>query len=776
MMLPIHAARSAFEAALGEGSVVLTSPTGSGKSTEVPRWVAATTPVLVVEPRRVACRALASRVSELEGAPLGGRVGYAVRDAAQYGADTQILFATPGMVLHQRGLLARFGVVVLDEFHERGLDTDLLLALLGGAASGPKLVVMSATLDGARVAQHLGARLIEAEGSAFPVEIRYRESAPQLPRVEQLVERVRAALDAALGDPGDVLIFLPGKGEIEAVSRALRGGDFELIALHGGLSLEGQRQAFLPARRRKVIVATNVAETSLTLPGVGVVIDAGLVRRTRYHAGRGYLTLAAVAQDSADQRAGRAGRTRAGVCHRLWGRGAMLERVTPPELHRESLVPLVLGAAAWGHRARTLRWLDPPRDHALDAAERELETLGALDEHGALTASGATLYATPLEAPLARLVVEARRRGTLDDVIDLVSALSLGRPLFAREAHDEGALRAGDCDATALIRAVREAALDDPEVLRSSLEEARTVRARLRREQRLEPAPTQGPVDRDALVATAMAADPRWVHVVRVRGRHEALSNGGTEIELARESLARRVRDLAGVVVFETRAFGTLVDTRVVATCATPVSLATMARAGLGVDRLGQVRLVDQRVVATVERVYAGRVLATRDEAPQGPVAREALAALFLRGSLFKAALPVLRERLSLARLAVRLGHEAWVDAAVLANPSLEAWVAARLVTLGVAHGDDLALLSGDDLLAPELAPSLRDALERSHPRTVNVGDARYSVEYDLDAQWVTLRLVAGQRRDAPPLGYLPRFEGFKVRVEGPRGVTVLRG
>ncbi len=772
--LPIHAVRSAFDAALAAGPVVVSSPTGSGKSTEVPRWATALGRVLVVEPRRVACRSLAARVADLEATPLGTTVGYAVRDESVASEATRILFATPGVVLHARELVDRYAVLVLDEFHERGLDVDLLLALFAGRSS-PRLVVMSATLDGDRVASHLGAVHVSAGGSAFPVDVRYLEAGTASPHGDDLAARVMRAVDAAASDAGDVLVFLPGKGEIDACARALRGSSWEVVPLHGGLSLDEQRRGFERSARRKVILATNVAETSITLPGVGVVIDTGLVRRTRYHAGRGFLALASIAQDSAAQRTGRAGRTGPGVCYRLWGKGAVLERVTPPEIHRESLVPLVMGAAAWGRRVDELPLFDPPKPAALAAAHDELTLLGAIDAAGTLTPRGSELYGLPLDAPLARLLIEARGGACLDDVIDLVSALAVGRPLFLAGDADDNDLRRGDCDATALIRTVREAREWEGGVSGVALGEARRIRSRLRRAHGLGGAMTTAPIDRDAVVRTAIAADPRSVHVARVRGRSVAFSNGGTEIELARESVVQRAKDLDAIVVFESRALGVGQDARVLVTCASPVSVDVIARAGLGRDRLERVALEHGRVVAHVERVYARKVVATREETPIGEMAREAIATLFLRGSLFKGSLPVTRDRLALAELAARLGHGAELDASVRANPTIEPWVAARLAALGVESGDDLALLSAGDLVAPDVPAWVRDEVERDHPRTVSVGDATYEADYDLAAGRVTLRLVRGQRKEPPPLQYLPRFAGLGIVVEGPRGATVLR-
>ena len=779
--LPIAALRSAFLDALGRGPVVVSSPTGSGKSTEVPRWCAGK--VLVIEPRRVACRSLAARVADLESTRLGDTVGYVVRDEKLLSDATRIVFATPGIALRDAKLVESAQTVVLDEFHERSLDVDLLLALLMRQRKNG-LVVMSATIDGERVARHVNGVYLAAEGRTFPVDVRYLEQGDALPDPNDLTARVVRALASAAGDPGDILVFLPGKAEIEGCRRALEGGaggNFTVVPLHGGLTLDEQRTAFERTRGRKVILASNVAETSLTIPGVGVVIDSGLVRQTRYHDGRASLVLAPIADDSAAQRAGRAGRTAPGVCYRLWSAAARLAKATLPEIHRESLVPLVMSAAAWGARPEDLALLDPPKPYALEAARADLEAWGAIAKDGTLTEGGRGLFALPLDAPLARLLVEAARTGCLDDTIDLVAALAVGRPIFLpgpapEEPRDD--LRLGGCDATALVRAVRIGRPDVHRVSAFAVEEARRVRTRLRRDHRLGDTPLRdGPFDRDALLRTAMAADPRVVHVARPRGRDVAFSNGGTELELARESAVRNVRDVEALVVFDTRAFGAGNATRLLVTCAAAVPIAWIAKAGLGHDRLGAVRLESGRVMAKVERIYAKRVIATRDEVPTGDVARAAIAELFTRGSLFKDALASTRERLAFRGLAAKLavrGHPAGLPSKEPV-PGVDEWVALRIIELGVESGEDLAMLSAADLTAPDIPFEVRHTLEKEFPRVVSVGDAVYAADYDLDANQVMLRMVKGNRREPPPLGYLPRFPGLRICVESARGITVLR-
>jgi ATP-dependent helicase HrpB len=782
--LPIQALRARFTSSLAEGPVVISSPTSSGKSTGVPRWCEGR--VLVVEPRRIACRTLASRVAELEGTALGAGVGYVVRDEHVASDATRIVFATPGMALRNRALLASARSVILDEFHERSLEIDLLLALLLGRdgptqeARAQNLVVMSATLEGERVAQHVRGTHLTVEGRAFPVDVRHLPGANPLPDSTDLAARIALALDAARDDPGDVLVFLPGKAEIEACAQRVRG-PFSVIPLHGGLALDEQRRAFEKSAQRKVILATNVAETSLTIPGIGVVIDAGLVRQTRYEAGRGFLALMPIAEDSAAQRAGRAGRTAPGVCYRLWSPAAKLIKTTPPEIHRESLVPLVLTAAAWGKSVEQLPLLDPPKAYALAAARADLAAWGALAGEAALSESGHSLFALPIDPQHARLLLAAREHDCLDAMIDLVSVLSVGRPLFVSgdaQLGLEDDLRHAGCDASAAIRALRSERPADHAVSTFVVREARLTRTRLRRAQGLpECAPVPRPFDRDALVRAAVAADPRVVHVARVRGRSVYFSNGGTEVELARESAVQNVRDLQAILVLDSRAIGSGREARVLVTCALAVPLSLLARANLGEDRLASVQLDRKRVLARIERVFANKVIAEREEAPEGALLRAAMLQLLLRGSLFREAVATTRERLTRAALAAWLlsrGHPAGaqVEGAEL---SLEAWLRAKLERLGVDSAEDLALLSASDFLSPELPYEVQRTIDSDYPLSVSAGDASYRVEYDLAQSQVTLYMVKGNRAEPPPLSYLPKFPGLRICVESRRGVSVLR-
>lgn len=751
--LPIHACRAAFEDAHRAGAVVLTSPTGSGKSTEVPRWCAeGGRRVLVVQPRRVACRSLAQRVAALEGARLGDRVGYVVRDDRCASDDTAILFVTTGIALRmvRSGDTDAFDSIILDELHERSMDLDLVLALLH-ARTG--LVTMSATLDGESVATHLRGTWVHSEGRTHPVDIVYPANQPALPDAHGLEGRIASALTRIPPD-GDVLVFLPGKAEIQATADHLRGR-YRTVMLHGGLTLQQQGEAFATGPERRVILSTNVAETSVTLPGVRVVIDSGLVRRTRYHNGRSVLTLVPIARDAADQRAGRAGRLAPGVAVRLWSERAPLAASTPPEIHRESLVPLVLAAAACGHPDLDLPFLDPPKAHALETARADLLGLGAILDDGTLTPTGDQLFGMPLDPALGRLLIQARGTDAASDVVDLVAALTASRPLWrGRPELPEDDLRFQGCDATALVRAVRDGEprqhlLDAP-----TLADIRRTATRLRA--LLGASPGSGPIDRDRLARVVLAAWPHAAHVRRRRGQRVAWSNGGTELDLGRDC-AIDPEKASFIVVLDTRAVGhSRLEQTLLVTAAMPVGSGLLLEAGLGRDRLDRPVRVRGAVHAVVERVLAGTVLDTRTYVPDGPMAREAVCRLFLEGRLFDVAAAT--DRLEARALWAALNQ-------LEAPPDLETWAMQRLEALGLERGDEVALLSADDLLPEPLDPWDREKLDRDYPRDLDLGDAKYRLNYHPRRRLLELVKVRGTRKTLPPLRYVPLLPGWRIEV-----------
>jgi ATP-dependent helicase HrpB len=412
-------------------SLVVEAPPGAGKTTRVPAAlldaeVAGGREVWVLEPRRLAARLVARRVAEERGENLGETVGYQVRFEEIATARTRLRFLTEGVLtrklLHEP-TLARVGCVVLDEFHERHLQADLALALLRRlqltARPDLRLVVMSATLDAAPVARYLGdCPRLRSEGRRFDVSVEHLAREDARPLAEQVASAARKLIGGGLD--GDVLVFLPGAAEIrraqEACAALAEENDLLVLPLHGQLPAGAQDAAVRPASRRKIILSTNVAETSVTIEGVAAVIDSGLARVASHSPWSGLpkLEVARVSRASAAQRAGRAGRTRAGRCLRLYTAQDFAARPEhdAPEVHRLDLAEAALELHAAGIGAlTTFDWFEPPPSHALEAADALLQRLGAIDSGGSVTALGRRMLRLPLHPRLARIVAEGEARG-----------------------------------------------------------------------------------------------------------------------------------------------------------------------------------------------------------------------------------------------------------------------------------------------------------------------------------------------------------------------------
>jgi ATP-dependent helicase HrpB len=504
--LPILEALPALRAALAAGpAAVLEAPPGAGKSTVVPLalldepWVRGRK-ILMLEPRRLAARAVAQRMAETLGETVGMTVGHRMRLDTRVGPHTRIEVVTEGVLtrmLQSDPALEGVAVVLFDEFHERSLqaDTGLALCLDARATLGTdlRIVVMSATLDGAAVSALLTratgatAPVVTAAGRMYPVAVRYVGRAmPVLPGGDESPERLLAlAVQRALREcEGDVLAFLPGAGEIRRALAMLEGmpevkGSVVLLPLYGELPPAEQARALAPdpGGRRRVVLATNIAETSLTLPGVRAVVDSGLVRRAAFDpvTGMSRLETRRISRAAADQRAGRAGRVAEGACYRLWSEGAQrsLAAQTPPEIVEADLAPLALDLAEWGaDQAMTLPWLDVPPAPMLDSARDLLQRLGALDDARRITAHGRALARLPTHPRLAHLLLEARRRGESRLGAQLAAVLGerdllRGRPGEARDADVLARLDlvlgrgrgAGDLDPGAVARVRRNAEL-----------------------------------------------------------------------------------------------------------------------------------------------------------------------------------------------------------------------------------------------------------------------------------------------------------------------------
>ena len=450
MGFPVEEKISEIRRALAANrDVVLTAPPGSGKTTCVPPalidepWLEGRK-IVVLEPRRLAARNCATYIARRRGEPVGGTVGYQVRLERKVSAKTRLEIVTEGL-LTQRLLsdpeLADVGLVVFDEFHERSLHCDaaFALALDVRRALRPdlRLLVMSATLDADEVAAHLGdADIVRAEGRMFPVETKYLGDVS-----------VAAGVAHALRETdGDVLCFLPGEGEIrrslEALSANAEWRGVRFLPLYGSLPKEEQDKVFEPSPQRKVVLATSIAETSVTIEGVTAVVDCGLMRVPRFSPGTGMTGLVTLplSQDRAEQRRGRAGRVRAGVCYRLWGEGEQMLRPKKamPEILDADLASLVLSSCSWGSLKRDgLPWMTPPPASSWDQAVGLLKLLGALDAEGRLTPKGEAMSRMPMHPRLANMMMGERGSANAGLLAAIVEEGSRSRETDIRKIAEE---------------------------------------------------------------------------------------------------------------------------------------------------------------------------------------------------------------------------------------------------------------------------------------------------------------------------------------------------
>ena len=484
------------------GAVVLHAPTGAGKTTRVPPALLGDLPegeIWVTEPRRIAARAAARRMADEAGERIGETYGYQVRFERRVGPETRVVCMTEGVALRRLQadpFLEGVAAIVIDEFHERSVNVDLLLAFVREARRETRpdlvLVVMSATLDAEPIARWLGdAEVVRSEGRSYPVDVRHDEKVSDADTPARVARAVRHALAR---DEGDVLAFLPGVREIRAVIGHLEAGpplDVELLPLYGDLPADQQDRALRPGSKRRVVVSTNLAESSVTLPRVDIVVDSGEARVLRYDHGSGLdrLERERISRASADQRAGRAGRTGPGVAYRLWTCGAegRMRAFDEAELHRVDLAPSLLQLLAWGvDDPRSFGWFEPPDPARWASAFDTLAALGAIERRGAggtLTSLGRRLAELPLHPRLGRLLLagaeahvperaalaaallaerdvvlpgeDASRRDTESDVVDRVDAIERdGNERFRSHQLHRGRVRQVKRVAKQLLRAL----------------------------------------------------------------------------------------------------------------------------------------------------------------------------------------------------------------------------------------------------------------------------------------------------------------------------------
>ncbi|CAN5895587.1 ATP-dependent helicase HrpB [soil metagenome] len=767
--LPVEDVVDEVRSALaGPGHGVLVAPPGAGKTTVVPIRLLAEPwlgdgRIVVLEPRRLAARAAARRMAELVGEPVGRTVGYRTRDEKVVSAATRVEVITEGILvrrLQADPALAGTGLVVLDEVHERNLVTDLSLALLLDArrALRPDLRVlaMSATVDAGRLASVIGggdgpAPVVTSDGRHHPVAVRWSPPEPR-DRPEQHAARIVARAIGA--DDGDALVFLPGAAEIGRVSRALAGAlpsGVDVRPLYGALAVPDQDRALAPSPegRRRVVLATDIAESSLTVAGVRIVVDAGLARGPRFDPGTGLTRLATApaSRASADQRAGRAGRLGPGVAHRLWSEADHARRrpFAEPELAVVDLAGLVLELAVWGSAPADLPFLDQPPPAAWSEATGLLTGLGALDHHGRPTATGRAMVGLPLHPRLARMVIDGKRRGegwsaavlaAVLDERDVLAGRRQDRPadLANRLSLVEGA------EAEASARGNRDA-------LRSARRRAQEIARRA--------GIGTGPVDPTSAGPLVALAYPDRIAQARNPGRFRLRAGGGgwlpdtdplapapflavADLDVGtgdgriRTAAALDADDVAALVGDDVETVTTLVwDAE-----RDDLRARTETRAGALVlsSSAGRAEPSDATVAALIHRVRA----------TEGAVLR------------WTAAARTLRDRLGFLH---RVDAEAWPDVsngALLAD--LDVWLAPHLT--GARGRADLERVDLARVLRSRLDHRQGRDLDRLAPARLELANGRsVAVTYDGDAPAISARvqdLYGTTRHPAVASGRIP--------------------
>ncbi|MFT7560423.1 MAG: HrpA-like RNA helicase [Flavobacteriales bacterium] len=768
--LPIDKIKADFTLAIKERHLVVQAETGSGKSTRLPLWAKEEGKVLVIEPRRVACTALAGYVAQLDNSTLGDNVGYAIRFDAQYQPHSQIIFVTPGIALRWLSdtALRDFKIIIIDEFHERRWDTDLLLALLKKKAKH-RLVLTSATFDSQQLSAYLGGERLLSEGRTFPVTVENLASSLQaMPDLNGLESKIRSAVEQALTrDNGDILVFLPGRREITACLNALQSlshqyPDVNVIPLHAAESKQTQQQALNPSSNRKVVLATNIAETSLTIPGVTFVIDSGLERRTHQRNGRTVLGLHAISKASAEQRKGRAGRTQAGTCLRLYGEFAPLEATTPPELLREELVEPMLAAASCGENLFQLALPSPPPESALKRARDKLVAMQAINDAGEITEHGKVLYPLPVDTLFAHAITAMPTPDLRCAMIDTVCALGQSQRLFQLPNTENGhkvlkKWQAHACDISTLISLMR--SKDIPEELQydaRALAEAKVMSNKIRQTLSLPTLKNSPEFTLPALQHAIALALPELVFVRRKK-RRQALGNGYSEVTVGRDS--RFVEDAEAAIVLDQHIIpgkGTK-QNLALATCMSPITLKQMCKWKMGDVHLGRTLYQKRKILVETHRTYAGREIEVEQSPPNTTFLPFALSDLILRNKLY----PGVAENLyaELHAWKIHLSLEKRTETV----PEPREYLAEKLIALGLESIKDMELIDADDLAFNGVPDWQRKEIDSLYPQRLTLASLQLNVEYQLDRKTVIIEKHSGTRKTDPKRWELPKWQGLKI-------------
>ncbi|WP_045378408.1 helicase-related protein [Vibrio campbellii] len=772
--LPIDSLQAEFDQLVNHHHLVVEAETGSGKSTRLPLWAANHGRVLVIEPRRIACTSLAEFLAEQSGQPLGKKIGYAIKLHAHYDENTNVVFVTPGVALRwfAEDKLASFDIVMVDEFHERRWDIDLLTAILKQEKQH-RLIVTSATLEGEKLANYLDAKRLRSEGRCFPVTVTHRSlDSRYLPNKKGCENDVVRTVKEALEDEeGDILVFLPGRKEITQCSQMLQNLDDVLVVkLHASVSDEERHRVLTVQKQRKVVLATNVAETSLTIPNIRVVIDSGLERRTVQRNGRTALTLTNISKASAAQRMGRAGRVAEGACIRLFGEHAPLELVTPPELHREELVEPMLAAACCGYRLSELSFLDSVPEKSLNSARQTLQGMEAIDEQGDITEHGKKVYPLPIDALFADLVTRIQTKAEKEAMIDLAAALSVPAQLYQLQGGESAEALAQEepfgCDASLMIRLVRGEQLPGVNVDASVLDEAQGLAKQMREVFELPDLEVASRYKRDELTKAIATLHPELVFVRRER-RRDALGNGLMEMMVGRNSRFPEKSEAALVLDSHSVPGRGVKQTLNLASVMLPISLKLLRELELGEWQQGETNYEEEVPRATMHLTYAGRTICTEFQALEGGVAVQSIVEMIEAETLLPGFAPLRKQQIQHWKIYNALGlNQEPIDKAKLDGLSFSTWLVKQLETLGVESMEDIELFEADDIPFEGIPYWEYQDFAEQFPLKLLLAELKLDVEYFVSRKLVHVIYIDGNRKGDPKRWELPRWSGWKVQYK----------
>lgn len=769
--LPIDTLKTEFLSQLSAHHLIVEAETGSGKSTRLPIWAAQQGRVLVIEPRRIACTSLAQFLSEQSNQPLGQSVGYAIKLESRFDENTQVVFVTPGVALRwfSENKLEGFNTVIVDEFHERRWDTDLLVALLKDSQTH-RLVVTSATIEGEKLASYIGAKRMYAEGRNFHVSIGHRAGdSRQLPDARNLDEKVKQEVLALSDVDGDILVFLPGRKEISQCQGKLAGIEgLMAVPLHASVTDEQREVALNTQAYKKVVLATNVAETSLTIPNIVAVIDSGLERRTEQRNGRTALSLKHISKASAKQRSGRAGRVMDGICIRLYGEHAALSEVTPPEMHRESLTEAMLASASCGKALAQLNFLELLPERSLNQANEILTAMGAINDAGTATAHGQRIYPLPIDALYADLVTRMPSKPLQEAMVDLTSVLATPANLYRLSSNEEEREKLEKdeplgCDAQLAIGILRGDQFSGIKVDADVAKEAKALSAQMREVFELPQLSVASRYSHQELVEAIARLHPELVFVRRLK-RREAMGNGVMEVVLGRET--RFPNKFEAALVLDTHSLPGrgVKQTLNLATFTMPIALNALSKIGLGEWQQGDVVTVDAQPMVEMRLKYAGRVIATRHEIALGELAIQPMLEAVIANQLLPGFAETRHKQIEHWKLYIALGLGTSNDKVNELN--FESWFTEQLTLLELDDVSELELFTAEDFTFEGIPYWEYEDFASAYPFELALGDLNLDVEYHAKKKLIYVIHRDGLRKGYPKRWELPSWKGWRIQYK----------